>query len=275
MSYLPRARAQAVIAEQIGGLTGNSWRLRGVDFDILARNASKEKVQLGVDIRREFRVLCYLWRFSGGLAQRPLAIIHGWLFVEWLPGVILNNVRWQQVLADGSLAAKLAKLHQLRHCCGYTLDLKASFIRYWQHIDPARKTPTLLKLQRFFLQRSQPTALRKALLHMDVHCANLLISDSDVLMLIDWEYAGNGDIALELALLFYELNSPTKEKFITAYLQNMPGLSYYCLRSSITAWEPWVSYLRLMWYETRWYQTGNCSFLNLAAPLRQYFCLDK
>lgn len=49
--------------------------------------------------------------------------------------------------------------------------------------------------------RGEPLPLRLAPLHMDVHAGNPVHS-RDGLRLIDWEYAGDGDIAMELAAVW-------------------------------------------------------------------------
>lgn len=271
---LPRATLDSVNPLPVSGLSGESWRLQEAGVDLLAREASGQKIQLGVDRRREFRLLRAL--NGGGLAPRPRGITAGWLLVEWLPGAPLNTQGWQQALTTGTLAGLLARLHQQRRS-GYPLNLQARYARYWQTSDPARRTPAWLRLHRRFLRRRPPTALRQALLHMDVHQGNVLHQQAGALTLIDWEYAGDGDVALELAALFggNALLATDRERLLAEYVRLMPGLASDRLRRQINAWLPWVNYLMLLWYETRWHQTGNRDFLALAAPLRHYFNLSR
>lgn len=267
---LPSALAETVEPRPVSGLTGESWRLQGAGFDLLAREASGQKTQLGVDRRREFRLLRSL--DGSGLAPRPRGISAGWLLMEWLPGEPVDEQGWRQALVTGTLAATLARLHQRRRS-GYPLNLQARYTRYWQSSDPARRSPAWLKLQRRFLRQRPPAALRQALLHMDVHQGNVLHQADDSLALIDWEYAGDGDVALELATLFCgnALPAAARERLLADYVRLMPGLASDRLRRQIDAWFPWVNYLMLLWYETRWRQTGNLDFIALAAPLRGYF----
>ncbi|WP_457920935.1 phosphotransferase [Sodalis endosymbiont of Henestaris halophilus] len=230
-------------------------------------------MQLGVNRRREFRLLRVLK--GSGLAPRPRSITSEWLIMEWLPGEPINAQGWQQALTMGTIAAILARLHQHR-CSGYPLNLQTRYARYWQASDPSRRSPTWLRLHRRFLHRSQPSIMRQALLHMDVHQGNVLHQKGGSLMLIDWEYAGDGDIALELAALFCgnSLPSADRERLLADYLQLMPGLTCNHLCRQIKSWIPWVNYLMLLWYETRWFQTSNQHFIDLAAPLRRYFDLS-
>ncbi len=61
---------------------------------------------------------------------------------------------------------------------------------------------------------SRPPAAGAA--HMDVHAGNIIHNESG-LRLIDWEYAGDGDIALELAAVWITRRAPSAGK------KRMPG----------------------------------------------------
>lgn len=228
---------------------------------------------MGVDRQREFRLLRSLR--DTGLAPRPRAITSRWLLLEWLPGETLDATGWRQVLEQGTLAARLAHLHRHRRY-GYSLNLPAQFTRCWQASDPARRTPAWLRLQRHFLHAIPPAPLRLVPLHMDIHAGNLLQGRDGALAFIDWEYAADGDVALELAALFRGNGfTPAQQaQFIHHYLRHTPGLTAQRLRRQIAVWLPWVDYLMLMWYETRWRQTRDPAFTSLAAPLRRQFRLE-
>jgi thiamine kinase len=70
--------------------------------------------------------------------------------------------------------------------------------QYWQQASPARRT-RLAQLKRL-RKAGEPQPLRLAPLHMDVHAATS--STRRGRRLIDWEYAGDGDVALELAAVW-------------------------------------------------------------------------
>ncbi len=57
--------------------------------------------------------------------------------------------------------------------------------------------------------------MRLAPLHMDVHAGNI-VHTAGGLRLIDWEYAGDGDIALELAAVWMPDNQQ-RHQLIEAY----------------------------------------------------------
>ena len=94
---------------------------------------------------------------------------------------------------------------------------------------------------------------------MDIHPGNLLAT-GEGLRLIDWEYAADGDVALDIAALFrgngwsagqqQHFCSTTRARAITT----SPG----CRRRR--RWLPWVDYLMLLWFEVRWQQSGDAEF---------------
>ncbi len=119
-----------------------------------------------------------------------------WMAVEYLHGVV------NSALPDADeLAALLYHLHQQPRF-GWRIALSPLLAQYWSCCDPARRTPFWLRRLKQ-LQNGEPRPLRLAPLHMDVHGDNIVLTSAG-LRLIDWEYAGDGDIALELAAVWVE-----------------------------------------------------------------------
>lgn len=99
---------------------------------------------------------------------------------------------------------------------GWRVTLAPLLAQYWQTCDPARRTPRWLRWHQRLRRRGEPRPLRLAPLHMDVHAGNIIHSEFG-LRLIDWEYAGDGDIALELAAVWISLTSAA------SWWRRMPG----------------------------------------------------
>ncbi len=95
---------------------------------------------------------------------------------------------------------------------------------------------------------------------MDVHPGNL-VWQSNRLMLIDWEYAGDGDVALELACVW--LNDETRQALITDYAHRA-AINETQLRRQVARWMPWSGLLMAGWYERRYQETGDRTFITLA-----------
>ncbi|MEH0876250.1 thiamine kinase [Pectobacterium cacticida] len=273
--YRPAVELADIRFEPIGGLSSNSWRIRGAGIEWLARRQSLTAQEMGVERRREFALLRQM--SAVGLAPRPLLWRDGWLIVEWVPGRIATADEFLTLLGNGDVARVLSQVHHQPRS-GYSLDLKSRFAHYWQWMDPRRRSPALLRAHHYFQRAVLPTPLKIAPLHLDVHAGNWLITPRGT-MLIDWEYATDGDIAFELALV---VRASSRESDVsTSFLQSYqsyqrqwPDFSVSRLEKQIAQWFPWVDYLVLMWFEMRWQQTKSPEFLATIPALRQRLLLS-
>lgn len=110
-------------------------------------------------------------------------------------------------------------------------------------------------------KNGEPRPLRLAPLHMDVHGDNIVLTSAG-LRLIDWEYAGDGDIALELAAVWVE-DERQHRQLADAYAARA-RIDARQLWRQIRLWHPWVIMLKAGWFEYRWRQTGEQQFIRLA-----------
>ncbi len=267
---LPAVNTAGCHFSPVQGLTGESWRIDGAGITLLARQHSAEKRALGVSRRREARVLR---RCAPGLGPRVFAQNNQWLILEWLEGDVVTDTEFAALNQRGELAAMAAELHR-RPLSGYRLDLQRQFRRYWQQLDRRRLTPDWLRLQRHFLRSASPRPLRMAPLHMDIHPGNLLAT-GEGLRLIDWEYAADGDVALDIAALFRGngWSAGQQQRFLQYYARQ----GYHDvarLQAQVHRWLPWVDYLMLLWFEVRWQQSGDAEFLRWGAAVRRRLCLS-
>lgn len=248
--YLPAASA-AGSSSAPGGLSGTSYHLPAAGGGFNARRLSDERLP-GLSLHRYHKVLKHL---RGGIAPQPHCLAEGWLFSRWLTGET-----WTGPLPGDALAGLLYRLHA-HPCFGWPVQIAPLLRYYWQNSDPRRRTPYWLRLLRRLLARKEPRPLRLAPLHMDVHAGNL-IRQPQGLALIDWEYAGDGDIALELATILAsnpQINGDLVERYA-----HLAHLEPACLRRQIARWRPWVALLVASWCEHRWLHTHQSSFASLA-----------
>ncbi|PWD64539.1 thiamine kinase [Pectobacterium parmentieri] len=265
--HFPAVAMDDIRFELVGGLSSKSWRIRGPGIEWLARRQSATERKMGVDRQREFALLRQMSAI--GLAPRPLLWRDGWLIVEWVPGRVATPDEFLMMLVNGEVAGMLSQLHRLP-CCGYFIDLKTLFAQHWQLMDPRRRSPALLRAHHYFQRTALPTPLALAPLHLDVHAENLLITQQGT-MLIDWEYASDGDIAFELAFIVRasQMESVAQTHFLQSYQQHRREFSVSRLQQQMIRWFPWVDYLVLMWFEIRWQQTKNPEFLAAIPALYQ------
>ncbi|MEQ4923710.1 phosphotransferase [Proteus hauseri] len=263
----------------LAGLGGGSFRVQYAEIDWVARYYGIEKTALFVRARKEYAILKQL---SGSDLSPNVATRCGeWFFLHWQEGKHLSHKQLFSVYLQ-PLAQKIATLHQLKPF-GYPLDLCHELSVYWYGIDKNRLSPKWLRLQRDFLHQPHHNLIKYAPAHMDLHPTNILLSDSGI-KFIDWEYAADIDIADSLMTFFAanQLDVEQQTQFLHYYcsyhshgFQAKEGIFYSVeqLRKRIISREPFIFYMMLMWYEVRWQQTKDESFLIMSESLRRYFSL--
>lgn len=204
------------------------------------------------DFRRQYRALRSL---PATLAPRPLGYYPGWMVVEYLAGETAPALPEPQ-----ALAALLSQLHRQPRF-GWRIALLPLLDRYWQFSAPSRRSPRWLAALKQLRRRGEPQPLRLAPLHMDVHAGNIIRTPGG-LRLIDWEYAGDGDIALELASVWTQ--DPRQRQALLGAYAVQASVPVDALERQVRRWRPWVQMLMATWYEYRWAQTGDRQFIALA-----------
>lgn len=189
------------------------------------------------------------------LAPKPLGYFGGWMAVEYLPGSVPVTLP-----ASKNLAALLYHLHRQQRF-GWRVSLLPLLDRYWQFSSATRRTPFWLRILKQLRNQGEPQPLRLAPLHMDVHAGNIIATASG-LKLIDWEYAGDGDIALELAAVWTE--DERHRRVLLEDYADAAKIETELLIRQVKRWQPWLQLLMTTWYEYRWQQTGDPNFIALA-----------
>ncbi|PKE30577.1 LPS biosynthesis choline kinase [Rahnella sp. AA] len=264
--HFPAVKTAGFHLSPVAGLTGESWKIVSPAGDMLARHQSSDRRNSGVERQREHAILRHIARQSLGPYVRLRS--PPWLLVEWIAGTPLSEAAFASAAGQKAVSQSLVKLHQLA-LSGYPLDLHRQFARYWQYIDRRRLTPHWLALHQKMMRRKLPVPLNMALLHMDIHAGNLLNTEKGM-RIIDWEYAADGDTALEIAALIRGngLDPHQQEAFIREYAEAGGYRDLSLLRQQVKRWLPWVDYLMLMWFEVRWAQTADKKYSEWAQPLR-------
>lgn len=201
---------------------------------------------------RQYRALR---RLPSTLAQAPRFYAAGWMAVDYLAGEVKTALPAIQHLVE-----VLYHLHRQPRF-GWRILVQPLLEQYWQHCDPARRTPDWLRRLKRLNARGEPQPLRLSPLHMDVHPGNLVYTE-DGICLIDWEYAGDADIALELAAVWSD-DDPSRYQLVAEYAR-LAGIKTPLLWRQVQRWRPWVLMLMAGWYECRWQQTGDQQFITLA-----------
>ena len=248
--YLPAAQAAGCFSP-LEGLSGGSLHFTIGTREYVARQ-QLETPMPGVSLARQYRALT---RISHEIGSRPVCLANGWLIVEWLAGEVKSELP--------SLHLLNSLLYDLHHqpCFGWRINLLPLLEHYWQMAGPERRSLAWLRWLKKMNKQGEPKPLRLAALHMDIHAGNL-VHQAQSIKLIDWEYAGDGDVALELAAII-AANNIDGESLVRAYAQ-LNHIQVDKLRRQVSRWQPWVILLMASWYECRWQQTQDRTFITLA-----------
>lgn len=249
----------------LDGLTGLSRKIELGEATLLARYQQPQAPIPGVDRRREYRILRKL--SVTGLAPEAIGYADNWLLLRWQAGECFSEAAFLQELL--SITARVAQLHRQK-LSGYRLRLLRLLEQYWQISRPERRRCCWLRALRRLQQQGEPQPLRLSLLHMDIHPGNI-IRGQDGLTLIDWEYASDGDVALELAaiVLGNHLNDTQQQQMIE-YYATLQKLDAMLLKRQMLRWRPWLKLLIANWYELRWQRGGEVLFYTLAEQAWQW-----
>lgn len=242
---------QPVASAEFSGLSGSSCIIEnGEQRRVLRQHHTAQTAEF--HFLRHYHVLS---RLPASLAPKPVFYTPGWMAVEFIAGEVKSALP-----SDPDLATLLYHLHQQPRF-GWRVALLPLLERYWQTCDPARRTARWLKMWHRLRRAGEPQPLRLAPLHMDVHAGNI-VHTTDGLRLIDWEYAGDGDIALELAAV-WAANETQRRRLCDTYAATA-HIAPAQLWRQVLRWRPWVLLLMAGWYECRWQQTGDEQFITLA-----------
>ncbi|HKS35173.1 MAG TPA: thiamine kinase, partial [Enterobacteriaceae bacterium] len=239
---------QPAAAQTLEGLSGGGCLIVRDEQRLVLRE-QRQSALSHAQFLRQYRALR---RLPDTLAATARFCAAGWMAVDYLPGEVKTT------LPDATaLACVLSQLHHQPRF-GWRVLLQPLLEQSWQTCDPGRRSPGWLRELKRLSAQGEPQPLRLSPLHMDIHPGNL-VHTADGLRLIDWEYAGDGDIALELAAVWSE----DRKALVMAYAREA-GIDAALLWRQVLRWRPWVLMLMAGWYECRWQQTGDRQFITLA-----------
>lgn len=247
--YFPQYRLIAPQAHS--GLGGASCILEQGEQRLVLRH-HHDPLAPASHFRRQFRALK---RLPADLVPAPRFFRQGWMAVEYLAGEIRHTLP-----DSATLATTLCQLHH-QPCLGWRVTLLPLLEQYWQRASPDRRTPRWLAQLKRLRTAGEPQPLRLSPLHMDVHAGNIVHTSTGI-RLIDWEYAGDGDVALELAAVWVE-DDTARQRLIGDYAR-IAHLDAGQLARQVRRWRPWVVMLMAGWFEMRFQQSGEKQFMALA-----------
>jgi thiamine kinase-like enzyme len=233
-------RAGAVVVPLAGGLTNRVWRVTSREADWVLRLAGSRDAALAIDRRAERVAVCTAAERGLGPRCVHAAPDRGVLVLEYVRGHVWSRATARSSEGAERIGAWLRELHAVPVPAGLP------------HVDPRTAIPGYLArpveaagpVPRAALAQRAADALRgyapraRAFCHHDVHHLNVVdagvtlapaddhaaadrtpIVSAGRLLLLDWEYAGAGDPAMDLAAFvsYHDLDDLARERLLAAY----------------------------------------------------------
>ena len=202
-----------------GGLANRSFRLRGNSRDYFLRLAGDAAARLGASIRSEIAMQSVA--ANAGLAPRILLADPAGRYVvsEFVEGSVPSDSAMSDPVQLLRVGAWCARLHALESPPDVaTVDFGERAAGYLARLpDEDRIVPRLrVELARRRAALAPPDRLAPC--HHDLHRRNLL-DDGTRLVAVDWEYAGPGDPAADLAACagYHALDAAGVDALIAGY----------------------------------------------------------
>lgn len=204
-----------------GGLSNRSMRLRDARQDLVLRLAGTSAGVLGVNPHSEL-AMQEIAAVAGLAPQVVLARpAEGLLVTRYIGGQVLDYDDAREPAMLARIGAWFAKLHAIAPPTGLAIiDIAARATGYLQSLQGQGPAALLQELEQGLAARrkSLPPPRLPAPCHHDLHHLNL-VDRSDALIAIDWEYAGPGDPAADLAAIicYHDLDRTLTDALLSGY----------------------------------------------------------
>lgn len=204
-----------------GGLSNRSWRLRDAKQDLVLRQSGATAGQLGADRPSEIAML----GIAAGAGLAPQLVLarpdDGLLVTRYVDGQVLTRMGVGRSTMLVRIGAWFARLHALAPPQGVAaIDFGERAAGYLGKLRAQAPSPFAAELElRLAAKRnSLPSPRRIAACHHDLHHLNL-VEQGVALIALDWEYAGPGDPAADLAacICYHDLDPKQIDALLAGY----------------------------------------------------------
>lgn len=208
------------VMELRGSLANRSWRLRDGRLDLVLRQAGRSGL-LGADRHAELAIL----RIAAAACLAPAIVLarpaEGLLVTRYIDGRVLSLDELRQHAMLMRIGKWFRALHALSPPQGITaVDFGARAARYLDQLSMRLSATSLSRLRQGLEERraSLPAPRRLVACHHDLHHLNI-VERGDELIALDWEYAGAGDPAADLAACigYHSLDWGQTEAILAGY----------------------------------------------------------
>jgi thiamine kinase len=193
--------ARPVVTPLAGGILNRSFRVRAGDLDLVLKLANDAAPALGASRRSEF----VMQSLAAGAGLAPPVVLadesRGFIVSRHAGGRTLSASDMQDARLLARIGAWIAALHALPVPAGLAVvdfgERAAGYLSRLQADSPGG-FPGRLTSELAARRAALPRPAQLAACHHDLHHRNF-IDDGRRLLAVDWEYAGPGDPAADLA----------------------------------------------------------------------------
>lgn len=190
-----------VVTALPGGALNRSFRLRAGAHDLVLKLAGEAAPALGASRRAEF----VMQALAAGAGLAPPVVLadeaRGFIVSRHASGAMPAASDMQDARLLARIGAWIAELHALQPPAGLAVvDFGERAAGYLAELQADASEPSVARMARELAARRAglPRPARLAACHHDLHHRNF-IDDGRRLLAVDWEYAGPGDPAADLA----------------------------------------------------------------------------
>jgi thiamine kinase-like enzyme len=210
------------VEELAGGITNRNYKITADGESFVLRLGGNETQYLGIDRKTEYQCNALAWKV--GVAPEPIAFLEpeGYILARFISGRGIPAVEIGTQENIEGVVQSMKAYHALEFFPGTFSPFRVAE----QYADTARKFHVKLpeKLERYLAKsREIETVLYRAPLqprpcHNDLLNGNF-INDGTRLRILDWEYAGMGDIFFDLGnfAVQHEFSDGQDESLLRAY----------------------------------------------------------
>ena len=248
-----------------GGLTNQSYQLKLPRGDFFLRVSTPFAARLG--IKRGYELVLHKLAAEHELAPRLHFVDpeQGLLISDWVEPCT-ETVDWHVPESIKQLAQLTYNVHALP-APALRLDLEAHLRFYLARI--CYRDPRITRLFYSMVDRLQSLPPHPAVFcHNDISPANLL---GDPLRLVDWEYAGVGDPAFDLACLIraFAFSESEARLLLDAY----QGLGGCCPWGRIEEMLRIADFVAVLWANVFWESSNEVSYKNMFEQRLSELCV--
>ncbi|HEX9207094.1 MAG TPA: choline/ethanolamine kinase family protein [Steroidobacteraceae bacterium] len=239
--------ATAPMTPVLGGLSNLGWRVECDARSHFVRLAQPATERLGADHHAECRVLGFAC--AAGIAPPVLCCDpeSRLLVTEWV-GVPDPEGSTPRAAALDAVARTLAALHGIDVPADLRrVDFREQALELEASLSPAGACTDLRDVAMQVFDVLRGSLARRVLCHHDLNPLNLVFDCNRRLWLVDWEYAGLGDPAFDLASYASQhgLDARQRARLAATYVA-AGGLAVAAGRLERAAWA--FDYVQWLWY---------------------------